>query len=116
MDQITHQQAQASSAGATPSAILGPFWRSDTPVRPFGSSIVLALPDGAELTYLYGTVTDARSGKPIENALVDIWEASTNGKYSLPPLGSNLIDFDRTVRTAGCRAARAQFARKVLYK
>lgn len=78
VDQITYKQA-ASRTDATTSAILGPFWRADTPTRAFGSTIVLNVPEDGEVAYLYGTVTDASSGKPIQNASVDIWEASTNG-------------------------------------
>lgn len=30
---------------------------------------------------MHGTVTDARTKKPIANAVIDIWQASSNGKY-----------------------------------
>lgn len=30
---------------------------------------------------MHGTVTDMSSGKPIPNVVVDIWQASANGKY-----------------------------------
>ena len=30
---------------------------------------------------MHGVVTDAATKKPIANAVVDIWQASTNGKY-----------------------------------
>ena len=86
MDIITQEKSRTSGNGVTSSAILGPFWRSDTPVREFGSSITFDTASDAEVAYLYGTVTDAETGKPIPNALVDVWQASTNGKcsYMLP--------------------------------
>lgn len=30
---------------------------------------------------MHGTVTDANTGKPLPNAEIDIWQASTNGLY-----------------------------------
>jgi len=81
VDIITQEKTRASGNGVTSSAILGPFWRSDTPVREFGSSITFDTASDAEVAYLYGTVTDAETGNPIPNALVDVWQASTNGLY-----------------------------------
>lgn len=34
------------------------------------------------MAYLFGVVRDARTGQPISNATVDIWEASTNGMFA----------------------------------
>jgi catechol 1,2-dioxygenase len=31
---------------------------------------------------MHGKVTDATTGKPIANATVDLWQASTNGELS----------------------------------
>lgn len=30
---------------------------------------------------MYGTVTDAATGKPLAGATIDVWQASTNGMY-----------------------------------
>lgn len=30
---------------------------------------------------MYGKVTDASTGKPLANASVDVWQASTNGRF-----------------------------------
>jgi catechol 1,2-dioxygenase len=65
---------------ATQSAILGPFFRFDTPVRANGSSISHETPTGAETVYMHGIVRDAVTKKPLENASVHVWEASTNGE------------------------------------
>lgn len=67
------------NAATTSSAILGPFWRSDTPVREFGSTTTFDTPPDAEVAYIHGTVTDAVTGEPLQNALVDVWQCSTNG-------------------------------------
>lgn len=83
MDEITYKQAAASSSTATPSAILGPFWRYDAPTRQNGESIVLKTPSDAKVAYMYGRLTDTSTGKPLANALVDVWQASTNGKLQV---------------------------------
>lgn len=118
MDIITQEKSWTSGNGVTSSAILGPFWRSDTPVREFGSSITFDTASDAEVAYLYGTVTDAETGKPIPNALVDVWQASTNGKRAymlpkplegsfngvpllIPDFSKQLTGLIRPIRTAG---------------
>ena len=42
VDDITYRKA-AEAGDATASAILGPFWRQDTPMRDFGSTITFDL-------------------------------------------------------------------------
>ena len=83
MDEITYKLAAASAKTSTPSAILGPFWRHDAPTRQNGESICLAVPKDGQVAYISGIVTDAASGKPLKNALVDVWQASTNGTYTI---------------------------------
>lgn len=79
VDDITVRKATDAADSATASAILGPFFRHDHPVREFGSTISLHdVPDG-QIAYVHGTVTDAKTGKPIPNASIDVWQASTNG-------------------------------------
>jgi len=80
-DEITYKTAAAEHKDVTSSAILGPFWRTDTPIREFGSTIVFDTPEDGQIAYMSGVVRDAKTGKPISNALVDVWEASTNGLY-----------------------------------
>jgi catechol 1,2-dioxygenase len=60
---------------------LGPFWRHDAPERKNGETISLQTPPDGKVAYLFGTVTDTETGKPLKNALVDVWQASTNGLY-----------------------------------
>lgn len=66
----------------TASAILGPFWRADTPIRPNGSTITFNTPKDGQVAFMHGKVTCADTGAPIPNAVVDIWQASTNGMTS----------------------------------
>ncbi|KAF4961518.1 hypothetical protein FGADI_142 [Fusarium gaditjirri] len=81
VDDITHRQAAKNGVAATETAILGPFWRHDTPTRENGTTITFDTPSDGVVAYLYGTVTSAATGKPIPNASVEVWQASTNGLY-----------------------------------
>ncbi|KAF6793709.1 dioxygenase [Colletotrichum sojae] len=82
VDDITSRAATRSGANpGTATAILGPFWRADTPVRENGNTIVLKCPEDGEVGFMYGRVTCADTGRPLANASVDVWQASTNGLY-----------------------------------
>ncbi|KAI1061066.1 hypothetical protein LB507_010104 [Fusarium sp. FIESC RH6] len=81
VDDITHRQAAKNGFSGTETAILGPFWRHDTPTRENGTTISFDTPSDGKVAYLYGTVTSASTGKPIPNASVEVWQASTNGLY-----------------------------------
>ncbi|KAL1582554.1 hypothetical protein WHR41_08700 [Cladosporium halotolerans] len=81
LDDITFSAATRSSSGLTSSAILGPFWRNDHPVRQNGTTISFDTPKDAEVAFMHGKVTDVKTGKPIVGATIDIWQASTNGLY-----------------------------------
>jgi len=64
----------------TSSVILGPFWSPDAPWRENGGSIIQC-PHNGQVCLMHGTVTDLDTGRPIPNVTVDIWDASSNGKY-----------------------------------
>ncbi|KAF7560223.1 hypothetical protein G7046_g3931 [Stylonectria norvegica] len=81
VDDITYRVATKSSNAPTQSAILGPFWRADAPIRENYSSTSTNTPKDAKTALMYGQVTCAETGKPIPNASVDVWQASTNGLY-----------------------------------
>lgn len=81
VDEITYKKAAEAADFATASAILGPFFRQDHPLREKGATITFNTPDDADVTYMYGTVTCAKTGKPLANATIDVWQASTNGLY-----------------------------------
>ncbi|KAF5024572.1 hypothetical protein F66182_3335 [Fusarium sp. NRRL 66182] len=81
VDDITHRQVARDGLSGTETAILGPFWRADTPTRANGTTITFDTPADAKVAYLYGTVTSAKTGAPIPNASVEVWQASTNGLY-----------------------------------
>jgi catechol 1,2-dioxygenase len=66
-------------AHETTQNLLGPFWRMHSPVTPNGGSILRSATPGAALR-VEGLVVD-QAGKPIADAEVDIWHASTVGLY-----------------------------------
>ena len=63
----------------TSANLLGPFWRTNSPVTPNGGSIVRSDTSG-DAMFFTGLVVDT-SGQPIANAEVDVWHASTVGLY-----------------------------------
>jgi len=69
----------ASTSEATSSAILGPFWREEAPMLPNGASIVQGGPPG-ETVLVQGRVFGA-DGRPLEGAIVNVWETAPNGVY-----------------------------------
>lgn len=88
VDEITSKML-ATSTSETPSAILGPFYRSDAPSLPNGSSIVQNLDPSidwyeqavADSAFLSGQVVAAGTGTPIQGAVVDVWHTAPNGLY-----------------------------------
>ncbi|UNI17586.1 Catechol 1,2-dioxygenase [Purpureocillium takamizusanense] len=81
VDHITFSAATKSTKGLTASAILGPFWRHDTPLRENGSSISFDTPADAQVVFMHGRVADVATGAPLADATVEVWQASTNGLY-----------------------------------
>ncbi|RMZ90824.1 hypothetical protein DV736_g1922, partial [Chaetothyriales sp. CBS 134916] len=81
VDEITYKKASEAADIATQSAILGPFYRDNPPQLKKGDSISHNTPADAKVAYMYGTVSDAVTKKPIKGVKLDVWEASTNGLY-----------------------------------
>ena len=85
VDEITYKKASEAADAATQSAILGPFYLHDTPLREKGSTISFNTPKDAEIVYMHGKVTDAVTGKPLPGSTIQAWEASTNGELQTSP-------------------------------
>lgn len=66
-------------ATETAAALLGPFWRMNSPMTATGGSIVRSPTPGPEL-FVSCVLRDGR-GKPIEGAEVDVWQSSPVGLY-----------------------------------
>ena len=68
-----------NGATETASALLGPFWRMNSPPTPNGGSIVRSETPGPAL-FATCRITDPQ-GRPIAGAEVDVWQASPVGLY-----------------------------------
>ncbi len=63
----------------TTANLLGPFWREGVDVMPNGASIVRSTTAGVPL-FVNAWVKD-RDGKPVDGAVVDVWQSSSEGFY-----------------------------------
>lgn len=81
MDEITFTLAAEAKDAPTATAILGPFFRADTPYRENGEDIVKTKPADAEMAFMHGQVMDFETKEPLIGATVEVWQASTNGLY-----------------------------------
>ncbi len=61
-------------------ALVGPFFRANAPFRERGSSIASADTPGVRVR-ISGRVYDFQNNTPIKGAILDIWQAATNGFY-----------------------------------
>lgn len=81
VDEIAHKHINESGEAPTSSTILGPFWSPHSPFRDLGDSIVRNEHADGQKTLMHGVVRDLDTKKGIPNAVIDIWQASANGKY-----------------------------------
>jgi catechol 1,2-dioxygenase len=82
VDEIAHKIVSETGMDPTSSSILGPFWSPNAPFREHGDVIFQdGVPAGGRVTKMHGVIRDITTGKPIPNAVFDIWQASANGKY-----------------------------------
>jgi hydroxyquinol 1,2-dioxygenase len=72
--------SRGKSADATESSLLGPFFREGAPEMAAGASIARGIE--GEPMLLHGRVTST-DGKPLGGARIDVWQASTDGRYDL---------------------------------
>jgi protocatechuate 3,4-dioxygenase beta subunit len=68
-----------AGATETAAALLGPFWRANSPKTENGGSIVRSPTPGPEL-FVACEIVDA-AGKPLANVEVDVWQSSPVGLY-----------------------------------
>ena len=67
-------------SGATETTVLGPFHVASSPLKKMGDTINLE--DKGEPLIVSGMVVD-ESGKPIEGAMLDVWQANSEGFYDV---------------------------------
>jgi len=71
-------------SGASESTVLGPFHVADAPELPMGANICLDA-KGEDMV-IEGRILDTE-GKPIENAVIDVWQANDEGFYDVQQKG-----------------------------
>ena len=72
--------AEAKRNGGTPRTIEGPLYVAGAPLLKGEARLDDGSDDG-EVLIMHGQVRDV-DGKPIANAIVDVWHANTKGNYS----------------------------------
>jgi catechol 1,2-dioxygenase len=80
VDEVAHKLV-IDGADPTSSSILGPFWSPNAPFRELGGSIIQDPAPNGHPALMHGKVIDLVTRKGIPNAVFDIWQASSNGKY-----------------------------------
>jgi catechol 1,2-dioxygenase len=76
VDAINHDRPKS----AVGFALVGPFYRANAPLRGRGESIASNDTKGDRVR-ITGRVYDLTSGAPLSGAMVDVWQAATNGLY-----------------------------------
>jgi catechol 1,2-dioxygenase len=71
-------------SGASESTVLGPFHVADAPELPMGANI--CLDQKGEDMFIQGRILDT-SGKPIADAVIDVWQANDEGFYDVQQKG-----------------------------
>jgi catechol 1,2-dioxygenase len=61
-------------------ALVGPFYRANAPIRNRGQSIASDDTKGDRVR-ITGRVTDLTTNAPVAGAMLDVWQAATNGLY-----------------------------------
>ena len=76
VDAINHRGRE----GVTETTVLGPFYVENPPQMPLGSDVTGGLK--GDPLYAEGTILSA-DGKPLANALVDVWQSDADGFYDV---------------------------------
>ena len=73
--------ATVGAAGGTTPNLAGPYYKPGAPVREDGDLREQLLGDGEIGLSVRGRVTDARTGEPVRDAVLDVWQADGHGVY-----------------------------------
>jgi protocatechuate 3,4-dioxygenase beta subunit len=83
VDEIGYLEKTGYRASSTPASVRGFFYREDAPVRQKGETIIDNAAPNGRVCKAHGCVLDSVTGRPIPGAVINTWEASTNGKYDV---------------------------------
>jgi hydroxyquinol 1,2-dioxygenase len=89
---------RAANPVATESSLLGPFFREGAPELELGSSIASNVEGTAILVQGRVISVDRR---PVIGATLDVWQASTTGKYDLQSANPQQMDLRASFRSDG---------------
>lgn len=78
-DSLTYDSLNANDQSFTSSAIIGPFYRENSPKYPNGKTIIQQ-EVGGEKCWVSGKVYDS-NGEPLPEATVEVWHTAPNGLY-----------------------------------
>jgi protocatechuate 3,4-dioxygenase beta subunit len=92
VDLINHRKP----GGATESTVFGPFYRDGAPEFPPGGNI--APHDTGMPAFVTGRVLDL-DGRPIDGALLDVWQADSSGHYDSQYAGADDLHLRGKFRT-----------------
>ena len=82
--------------GSAESTVLGPFYWEGAPDLPRGSNIAVGVK--GEPTFYSGRVLDG-DGRPLENAVLDIWSGDGEGNYDMQIPGESAMRARGKIRT-----------------
>src|ERR1700734_3918250 len=85
-----------ADAGSAESTVLGPFYWEGAPDLPRGSNLAVGVK--GEPTFYSGRVLSA-AGRPLENALLDIWSGDGDGDYDMQIPGETGMKARGRIRT-----------------
>ncbi|MCM0043560.1 MAG: intradiol ring-cleavage dioxygenase [Burkholderiaceae bacterium] len=92
MDAINNRKP----AGATESSVLGPFYQDGAPEQDTGADLAPGEGPGVVVS---GRVTDL-AGRPLANAVLDVWQTAPNGLYHMQDSGAQAFHLCGKVHTA----------------
>jgi hydroxyquinol 1,2-dioxygenase len=85
------------ASGATDSSLLGPFFRQGAPMFPIDGDVSHGASGGKLI--VAGRVFNT-AGQPVAGALIDTWQASSDGIYDLQQKNSDQMNFRGRLRSA----------------
>lgn len=91
------KDAEAGVAQGTPRTIEGPLYVGGAPLVESGSRIDDGSDDG-EILIMHGQVRDL-DGRPVADAVVDVWHANTKGNYSFFDKSQSDYNMRRRIKT-----------------